>query len=95
MARAETRHIMSDRLVGDTGDTVTKMMRNTGGESTSGRHGMTEWIYGRDYDDLRARGAGRPNEFNMYVLESKFEYSILEITSLYVEISSGSTVCGV
>lgn len=73
MARAETRRIMSDRLVGDTGGTVTRMTRNTGGESISGRHGMTDELMGDIHDDLRPRGAGRPNEFNMYVLESKFE----------------------
>lgn len=47
MARAETRRIMSDRLVGDTGGTATRTIQNTGGESISGRHGMVEWIDGR------------------------------------------------
>lgn len=43
MARAETRRIMSDRLVGGIGGTVMRMVRNTGEESTSGLHDM---IYG-------------------------------------------------
>lgn len=47
MAKAEIRRIMSDRLVGDTGGTVTRMMRNTGGESISGRYCMKEPIDGR------------------------------------------------
>lgn len=41
MARAERGHIMSDRLVGDTGATATKMMRIIGGESTSERNVVT------------------------------------------------------
>jgi hypothetical protein len=36
----------------------------------------------RIYNDLRPRGAGRHYEFNMYVLESKFEYTILRILSI-------------
>ena len=43
MARAETRRIMSDRLVGGTGGTVMRMVRNTGEESTSG---LQDMIYG-------------------------------------------------
>jgi hypothetical protein len=46
MARAEIRRIMSDRLVGGTGGTVTRMARNTGGESTSGLHDMMYWSPG-------------------------------------------------
>lgn len=42
MARAETRHIMSDRLVGDTGGTATRTIRSIGGESTSGRNGVED-----------------------------------------------------
>lgn len=42
MARAETRHIMSDRPVGDTGGTATRTTRSIGGESTSGRNGMKD-----------------------------------------------------
>jgi hypothetical protein len=36
-ARAETNHTTTDRLVGDTGGTATKMTRIAGGESISGR----------------------------------------------------------
>ena len=46
MARAETRHIMSDRLVGDTGGTATRTIRSIGGESTSGLHDMMYWSPG-------------------------------------------------
>ena len=37
------------------------------------------------HNDLRPRGAGRPDEFNLYVLESKFEYTILNVSSFCVE----------
>ena len=46
------------------------------------------------HDDLRPRGAGRPNEFNMYVLESKFENMILRISSIHRENRDGFTTCG-
>ena len=46
------------------------------------------------YDDLRPRGAGRPNEFNMYVLDSKFENTILRIFSVHLESREGLKACG-
>jgi hypothetical protein len=41
MAKAETRHITSDRLVGDIGGTVTRTMRSTGERNISGQQEMT------------------------------------------------------
>lgn len=59
MARAGTRHIMSDRLVGDTGGTVTRTMRTIGGESISGtRHdGMNRQAMQMMIYDLAALAA--------------------------------------
>jgi len=36
------------------------------------------------YDDLRPRGAGRPDEFNMYVLREQIQVHGFEKTSLRV-----------